>query len=329
LPPINKIFHDDYRYSSSTIPSLIEHFKEYSQWISQWLPRDSHVLEFGCNDGILLKQLESYGYTCKGVDASANIAELARKNGIDVDIDFFGPDYVEKNQLEGAFDLVTCSNVYAHIDNLSQITIAVRDALKSGGLFAVEVHDGRSISTQGQFDTIYHEHLTYFTVETISKHLESYGFSIVSIANTSMHGAGLRVLSRLEKDPHLAERQNFQELPVINKEVIEHDLNVAHKNIADLKNQHHKLWGYGAAGRSQMFLNFTRTSDFFECVYDDSSLRQGRYIVGSDLKILPFDKRSHNGACIILAWNYAEDIATKIRPYFDSIYTVLPNVKGW
>lgn len=329
LPPISKIFHDDYRYSSSTIPGLVQHFKSYSDWLSVRIPPGARILEFGCNDGILLMQLSSKGYECKGVDASANIVSLAKEKGLDVDVGFFGRDYVQMNEFQGRFDLITCSNVYAHIDDLSGVTIAAYNALKEGGMFAIEVHDGASISAQGQFDTIYHEHLTYFTQDSLTRHLQTHGFHVLEVAQTSMHGGGLRILSKrldtlLEEkiSPHLSEF-------LMSDQLIQQDLKKSCADVLELRSMHSKLWGYGAAGRSQMFLNFTKTSDLFECVYDDSPLRQGRFIVASDLPIRAFEKTKHDGACVILSWNYADEIVKKIAPFFDAIYTALPKVKRW
>jgi SAM-dependent methyltransferase len=329
VPPIDEIFHDDYRYSSSTIPGLVRHFESYGQWIAARLPRDARVLEFGCNDGVLLAQLARQGFKCKGVDASANIAALARKGGHDVDVAFFGGDYVRSHNCQKHFDLITCSNVFAHIDNLSDVTSAAYEALNEGGMFAIEVHDGQFILTPGQFDTIYHEHLSYFSEASIALHLRHHGFNVVEIAHTPMHGGGLRVLSK-RSDSVPGKMLSMQlPVPLMSDQLIRHELIAASEDVFALKRAHHKLWGYGAAGRSQMFLNFTKTAKMFEMVYDDSPLRQGRYIVATDLHIGTFEQKKHDGACVILAWNYAEDIVKRIAPFFDAVYTVLPEAKRW
>lgn len=329
VPPINSIFHEDYRYSSSTIPSLVKHFEAYAKWIAERIPSNSQILEFGCNDGVLLKQLSEQGHICKGVDASSNIVAMAREKGLDVDVAFFSREYVHQHSLQGCLDFITCSNVYAHIDHLSEVTNAVFEALKENGLFVIEVHDGNLISTQGHFDTVYHEHLTYFTADSISRHLESHGFAVEEVVSIPMHGGGLRVLSRrLAMPTTRGERKNVDVL-MLDGNVIKSALETALLDVSELKHLHNRLWGYGAAGRAQMFMNFTKTSALFECVYDDSQLRQGRYIVGSDVPIFKFDNKKQEGACVVLAWNYAESIVDKIAPCFDAVYTVLPKLKRW
>lgn len=331
VPPIDKIFHNDYRYSSSTVPSLVRHFKEYTKWLSERLQPNSRILEFGCNDGVLLSELASVGFHCKGVDASENIAKLARSRHLDVDVGFFGKDYVQKNNYFDTFDLITCSNVYAHIDDLEDVTQAVWLALKINGLFCIEVHDGGAVVEENQFDTIYHEHLTYFTRNTIKFHLEINGFNVLEIHNTDMHGGGLRLLARKIKKDELKDPCPFN-FPIQlqhRPHSIEMAIDESREMVYALKRKHGQLWGYGAAGRSQMFLNFTKTGDVINSVFDDSILRQNRYIVGTDTPILPFTKTGYPGACIILSWNYANDIAAKIAPYFDAVYTVLPKLKKW
>ncbi|MDB4379550.1 class I SAM-dependent methyltransferase [bacterium] len=329
VPPVDMIFHDDYRYSTSTIPSLLRHFDAYAQWIAEKIPKGANILEFGCNDGALLSNLIEKGFNCKGVDASANIAKIAQDKGLDVDIDFFGLDYVEKKFLEKKFDLITCSNVYAHIDDLSGVTKAVFNSLKEGGFFAIEVHDGDLILKESQFDTIYHEHLTYFTKESIITHLNFHGFKVEELSHIDMHGGGLRVLARRTTDSIDCKFRSYRDDASRNTKCVNNQLDTAYLNLDSIKHSHGKIWGYGAAGRSQMFLAFTNTSAFFECIYDDSPLRQGRYIVSSDLQIREFQFIKHEGACLILAWNYAHDIVERISPFFDAVYTVIPSLKKW
>ena len=172
LPPIQEVFHDDYRYSSSTVPDLVQHFEGYADYLAARLPQGARVLEFGCNDGVLLNKLRDRGLACVGVDASDNVAAIAREKGLDVRTGFLTCDLVRREALQGQFDAVTCSNVFAHIDEICEAAAAVRLLLKPGGSFFIEVHNGEALAQQAQFDTIYHEHLTYFTQETLTTFVE-------------------------------------------------------------------------------------------------------------------------------------------------------------
>jgi SAM-dependent methyltransferase len=330
LPPIGRVFHEDYRYSSSTIPSLVRHFAEYAQWLQGRVPAAARVLEFGCNDGVLLCQLAAAGMRCTGVDASENVATLARAQGLHVYTDFFTPDFVRRHRFQTAFDVVTCSNVFAHIHDVRSCARAAWDALAPGGQFCVEVHNASSIFESHHFDTIYHEHLTYYTSNTLTTLLQRAGFEIEEVARTSMHGDGLRVLARrsaqgpITPTPVGATQFDFQ---LVGRE-IKDAIDRCAATVRRLKQEHGLLHAYGAAGRSQMFLNFTATADCFDVVYDDSPMRQGRYIAGTDLQIRPYANERGN-CCVILAWNYAPDIAAKLKGQFDAVMTVLPEESRW
>jgi SAM-dependent methyltransferase len=328
LPPIDEVFHADYRYSSSTVAGLVRHFDEYAVWLREHLAPGSRVLEFGCNDGVLLERLKRLGFDCIGVDASDNIASLARAKGLAVETGFFEPELVSRSNLAGRFGLVTCSNVFAHIHNLRETLSAVRQVLVSDGLFCIEVHDGDLLVREYQFDAIYHEHLSYFTADSLRRLLESNGFETVTVERTAMHGGGLRYLAR-RKDS-LASRA-FSDAPAqsnAQKNFLTQSIQRCSQELRRLNDEFGPLTGYGAAGRSQMFINFTSSKELFQCVYDDSPLRQGRFIAGTDIPIKPYSGES--GRCaVVLAWNYAPDIAQKIKGRFDRIVTLLPKTRTW
>jgi len=321
LPPINLAFHDNYRYSSSTIPGLVRHFEQYADWLARHLQPGARVLEFGCNDGILLLPLQNMGFICKGIDASENVAALARAKGLDVSTGFLSEELLQEIGLARKFDLVTCSNVFAHIDDLSAVLRAVRFALGMNGLFAVEVHDGELVSREGQFDSIYHEHLTYYTETTLRELLERGGFSVIACDKTAMHGGGLRLIARLTDQ--VTDHARSQERVEILNDFITPAIARCRADLERLFAEHGPLAGYGAAGRSQMFINMTRSEALFHRVFDDSPLRQGRYIAGTDIPITPYANESGN-CVVILAWNYAEDIQKKVQRNYRQIVTLLP-----
>lgn len=327
LPPIDEIFHDDYRYSSSTVPDLVRHFTEYADFLAARLPPGASVLEFGCNDGVLLSQLRDRGFRCVGVDASDNVAALARAKGLEVHTGFVTPDLVTAKGLAGQFDQVTCSNVFAHIDDIDLATRAVKMLLRPGGLFNVEVHDGKVLAGEAQFDTVYHEHLTYFTEDTLKGFAARQGFEFVECPRTPMHGGGLRFSARLAGGTvgATADRSDAARLDAAR---FADTIARCRADIERLHERHGPIDGYGAAGRAQMFINMTGTAHCFRRVYDDSPFRQGRYIVGTDIPIVPF-RQEGGGCCAILAWNYAPTIAKRIEASFSEIVTFLPAFKAW
>lgn len=326
LPPIEAVFHDDYRYASSTVPDLVRHFVGYADFLARRLQSGARILEFGSNDGVLLAQLHALGFPAIGIDASDNVAEMARQKGLDVRTGFMTIDLLEREGLAGQFDLVTCSNVFAHIDEIAATAAAVRAALKPGGLFAIEVHDGELLTREAQFDTVYHEHLTYFTEASLRHFLEHHGFEFVSCDRTPMHGGGLRFVARLSNaaSAYVAPSEGL-----VSSDAFGAMIARCGADIRRLAEAHGPVHGYGAAGRSQMFINMTGTADCFDRVFDDSPLRRGRYIVGTDVPIVPFTQQDRGGACAILAWNYAESISRHIHDHFDVIATILPAYRQW
>jgi SAM-dependent methyltransferase len=323
LPPIDEVFNADYKYSSSTIPTLVSHFSAYSLFLCEWLSAGANVLEFGCNDGILLDFLSPLGFDCVGVDASENMVKIATIKGHNVIGGFFGETLVINNNLVASQDLITCSNVLAHIDDLSDVLKAVHLALKNNGLFCIEVHDAEALIAQNQFDTVYHEHLTYFSIDTLHKMLRANKFSQVFKEHTNMHGGGLRVVYK--KTSHAQVHQPTDVGLFIGlgfKQVIKRCQN----DIQNIFLEHGLIDGYGAAGRSQMFLNVTSTADYFSCVFDDSKFRQNKFIAGTNLRIKEFGLPSSE-VCIILAWNYSDSILKNINNSYDKIYTILPELK--
>ncbi len=328
-PPIDKVFHADYRYSSSTVPGLVAHFDEYARWLLNRLPAGAAVFEFGCNDGVLLERLKAGGTRCAGVDASDNVAEIARQKQLDVGTGFLTEEYVRSQGLAGRQDAVTCSNVLAHIHELREVLAAVYLLLKEGGRFFVEVHDSALILENNQFDTIYHEHLTYFTAATLAGLLDASGFETLECLRTSMHGGGLRCTARKtarhDRSGSAAESPAVASAP---SGSVGMAVARCRGQLLKLANRHGQLVGYGAAGRAQMFMSFTGSGTLFSRVYDDSPFRQGRFIVGTDVPILPYS--GEPAACIVvLAWNYAADISKKVSATTGNVVTLLPELRSW
>lgn len=326
LPPIDEVFHADYRYSSSTVADLVHHFKGYADWLATRLPTGGSILEFGCNDGVLLERLVARGFSCMGVDASDNIAQLARDKGLNVITGFLTEEAVHEHGLAGKFDAVTCSNVFAHIHDISATTAAVRLLLKPGGLFFVEVHDGDLLAREAQFDTIYHEHLTYFTEPSLRRFGLRQGFDFIECARTPMHGGSLRYCGRLIDDAGPAEVASGDEM--IDAIGFTETIARCADDVRKLHARYGKISGYGAAGRAQMFINMTNTGDCFSVVYDDSHLRQERFIVSTNIPIRSWADATDD-CCAILAWNYAPTISARVREHFKEVVTFLPRFKTW
>jgi SAM-dependent methyltransferase len=326
LPPIEQVFNDNYRYSSSSVPDLVRHFEDYADYLQARVPAGASIFEFGCNDGVLLSTLAAKGFRCRGVDASNNVAEIARSKGLDVRTGFLTADFVRDEGLEGRFDAVTCSNVFAHIDDIRGAAEAVRLLLKPGGLFFVEVHDGDVLAREAQFDTVYHEHLSYFTEASLRSFAERVGFIFEDCVRTPMHGGGLRFCAR--HAPAEAAASDRASADMIDGERFAARIARCRDDLRRLSDRFGPLYGYGAAGRAQMFINMTDSQDCFAAVFDDSPFRQNRFIVGTDIPIRAYGGEE-GSCCVILAWNYAQRISDRVRSRFGKIVTLLPDYQEW
>jgi hypothetical protein len=312
---------------------MVRHFTAYSDFLSARMAPGASILEFGCNDGVLLSLLQDRGFHCVGIDASDNVASLARAKGLDVHTGFITPELVTAKGLNGCFDQVTCSNVFAHIDDIELATRAVKMLLKPGGVFNIEVHDGKVLADEAQFDTVYHEHLTYFTEGTLRSFLQRQGFEFQECTRLQMHGGGIRLTARNQGGGYgysitTATPSEDTDVVKLDAQRFSETISRCRADIKRLYDKYGPIDGYGAAGRAQMFINMTSTAQYFRRVYDDSPFRQGRYIIGTNIPIVPF-LPEQGACCAILAWNYAPAISRRIGHYFSKVVTLLPKLMEW
>ena len=333
------ILFRDYSFSSSTIPPLVKHFEGYAQWLSDRLS-PKQVFEFGCNDGVLLAPLEKLGVRATGVDISENITEMARAKGLDVVTGFFDDDMARALvQKCGAADVVTGSNAFAHNDHPEKILSAARLALKESGHLCLEVMYAGDLLELLQWDTLYHEHLTFYSLKTLGVLLQRHGFHLVHAERIPMHGGSLRVIASQEagdpKSPELEEVARYEEKMRLGDPQtwidfgahIGRKIDVVRQTLACLA-KNSRIWGYGAAGKATMWINACDMT-YLEAMVDASPLRAGKMMPGTHTPIVfPAQLRENPPDYIfITAWNYA-DVIQKNESWFEGIWvTPLPELR--
>jgi SAM-dependent methyltransferase len=333
------ILFRDYSFSSSTIPPLVKHFEGYAKWLVERLsPR--LVFEFGCNDGILLAPLNKLGIGAKGVDISENITEMARAKGLDVVTGYFD-DEMARSLVEkfGAADVVTGSNAFAHNDHPERILSAARLALKDSGHLCLEVMYAGDLLELLQWDTLYHEHLTFYSLNTLDVLMKRHGFHLVHAERIPMHGGSLRVIAsaspggtrsaeleelfRSEEKTRLADPQTWIDFGAH----IGRKIDVVRDTLGRLA-QNSRIWGYGAAGKATMWVNACEMT-YLEAMVDASPLRAGKMMPGTHTPIVfPAELRKNPPDYIfITAWNYA-DVIRQNESWFSGIWvTPLPDLR--
>ncbi len=334
-----EILFQDYSFATGTIPGLVRHFEGYAEWIADDLG-PSRVVEFGCNDGTLLAALEARAIRALGVDVSANIAALAREQGREVVTGTFGPGIVDEvRERIGTVDLVTGSNVFAHNDDPGEILETAQALLAPDGVLALEVMYAGDLLGQLQWDTLYHEHLTFYSLGTLSRLLRRHGFEPVAAQRIPMHGGSLRVaaarggtrppdasiaaLEAAEAELGLDEAVTWDRFARDCRRRIEVFAQTMHRLSAEAT-----IWAYGAAGKATMWVNAC-AMDYLVAVVDASPLRYGKLMPGTHTPIVRPEEfaREQPDYVFASAWNYLEAIRSNEPQYRGAWVVPLPEMR--
>lgn len=323
----------NYVYVSSTAPSFMAHFQKFAdEMIARHnLKSDSLIIDIGSNDGILLRPFATHGCRVLGIDPAIEIARQATDAGIKTLPEFFTPALAEKIVAEhGPASLITGTNVFAHIDNLDAVLIGVRALLKPEGVFVIEAPYLVDLLEKKLFDTIYHEHLSYFRVGTLQTLVRRLGFEVIDIQTVSTHGGSIRVSISPNKTAPIAavvneyltkeEALNLQQIATYQKfaAAIEKNKTVLAALLNDLKNKGARIVGYGAPAKGNTLLSyFGIDAKILDYIIDDSPWKQGRFTPGTHIPVLADTAlREHPPTHIlILAWNYAAQIQAKLKNF--------------
>lgn len=336
------IFEEDYAYFSSTSLSWLNHAKSYVDMIVNRLSlnSDSFVLEIASNDGYLLRNFMERSIPCLGVEPTSSTASHARKNGINVIEDFFTLNMSEKEFMETKADLIVANNVIAHVPDITDFCKALKFALSDQGTITIEFPYLLNLVDGSQFDTIYHEHFSYFTVTSISKAFLNCGLSLFDLEYIPTHGGSVRL--------YLCHRNTFEAKDIVRKafenealrniktidfyrKISEDADRIKEQLIGFLENNSEKrVFGYGAAAKANTLLNYCGISNEKVLgVFDAALSKQGKFMPGSKIPILSVEEFQIYSPDIVLIfpWNIKEEIYSilKNRCYFDGdIYVLSP-----
>ena len=319
------LFSDYYFITSASSPS-IDHFKKYSRDIlNNFIASITDlVVDIGGNDGTLLNELKN---DCKvlNIEPATNIADISRKKGIPTLNNFFTKDLVKTITADyGPAKVVTANNVIAHTDTVKELFEGVKELLAPDGVFIFEAHWVKNLIGEGGFDQVYHEHLCYYSLHALKYLVESVGLSIFDVTTVPIQGESLRVYVAKNRPakPAVAEFLAKEEKLGLNTfETFENfsEKVIANKNqtvalLTKLKTEGKKIVGYGAPAKGSTLLNFYGIGkETLDYITDTTSLKQGLYMPGVHIQILPPDEllKSKPDYILLLAWNYAEAILEK------------------
>jgi SAM-dependent methyltransferase len=345
-----EIFSSDYVYFSSVSDYWLAHCKRY---VEKVIPRfnlneDSLVVEIASNDGYLLQYFKERDIPVLGIEPTNSTAQLALNKGIDTIIEFFDEDLAVKLAAAGKkADLILGNNVLAHVPGLNNFVRGLKILLNPHGIMTFEFPHLMKLIEKKEFDTIYHEHFSYFSFFFIVKLFEFHGLEVFDVDELETHGGSLRIYikHRENKDQiktpnvtNLLEREIAQNVNNINSYIGFHEManEVKYKFLSYVVGERlkgKKIIAFGAAAKGNTFLNYCGIKpDIIECVVDDTPSKQGKYLPQSHIPVVSRDYFINNKPDIIfiLPWNFKKEIIDKLaftKSWGAKLVTYIPEIE--
>lgn len=332
-----ELLFGNYVYVSGTSPVFVKHFDEYAERIiDEFVPEPTGrlVIDIGSNDGTLLAQFQNRGMTVLGIDPARDIAAQASAKGIETLPTFFSATLAaEIKTSHGRAQVITANNVFAHADNLADITDGIASLLAPDGVFVFEVSYLVDVFEDTLFDTIYHEHLAYHSVKPLVGFLAAHGLELIDAARVASHGGSLRGIAQRAGGPHPV-AASVQVLISREAEIGLHQaatlqqfgakINAIKDELKDvltrLKDAGHTIAGFGAPAKATTLMyHFGIGPEMIDFIVDDSPLKQGLYSPGMHIPVLTSDAlySEKPDAVVVLAWNFAQPIMQNHARYLD------------
>ncbi len=340
----------DYAYFSSFSTTWLEHAAHYVEKITArlGLGADSHVVEIASNDGYLLQFMKERGIPCMGVEPAANVAEAAVVKGIPTEVAFWGVEAAARLKAAGkSADLMIANNVLAHVPTLNDFVAGFKVLLKADGVATFEFPHLMELVKHRQFDTIYHEHFSYYALFTLEKLFAHHGMTVFDVEQLPTHGGSLRIYVRHAEDEAKgvtdAVRDLVQQELKAGMDTIPYyeafAASVAGvktdflKFLADAKEAGKTVAAYGAPAKGNTMLNYCGvTAESIAFTLDRNPHKQGCYLPGS---LIPIYAPEHATAVkpdylVILPWNLKSEIMEQmahIRDWGGKFVVAIPELE--
>ncbi len=320
----------NYVYFASVSSAMADYFTSYAAEVAdRFVPRDGLIVEIGSNDGVLLRTLRERPIRVLGVDPARNIAEVARAQGVPTVADFFTVGVAQSIRREhGAASAILANNVFAHIDNLDDVMEAITHLLDPQGVFVIEVPYVVDLIEKIEFDTIYHEHLSYFGVQPLTRLFDRFGFKVFDVQRQPVHGGSIRVFGQHRATGNRIETPRVRELLALETEtglteprrLAAFAQQVAARRdelrglVSKLRAEGKRVVGYTAPAKGTVLLNYCQLGpDEIEYLVDATPAKQGRYCPGMRIPIVSPEHfhADRPDYALLLAWNHAKEILAR------------------
>ena len=339
----------DYAYFSSYSDSWLRHARTYAEMAVGRFELDSGslVVELGSNDGYLLQYFVGRGVPVLGIEPAANVAKVAAEKGIPTRIAFFGRKTAHELAAERRrADLLVGNNVLAHVPDLNDFVAGLKVLLKPEGVITMEFPHLMRLMAENQFDTIYHEHFSYFSLTTVERIFQAHGLTLFDVEEIPTHGGSLRIYAR-----HTAGSRDAMAPRGTALKAREHALGLTRLSgyasfseqvretkrkfldfLISSKRQGKTVVGYGAPAKGNTLLNYCGVrSDFIDYTVDRSPHKQGRFLPGSHIPILRLDmiQKTKPDYLLLFPWNIKDEIMEQmagIREWGGRFVAPIPEV---
>ncbi len=339
----------EYAYFSSYSDYWLNHVRDYATYMCErWgLDANSHVVELASNDGYALQYFVEAGIPSLGIEPAANVAEVARKRGIETEVEFFGRATAQRLHAAGkSADLLFGKNVLAQVPDINDFVAGIKILLKESGVMTIEFPHLMRLMEENQFDTIYHEHFSYFSFATATRIFAAHGIRLFDVEELPTHGGSIRIFgchednSRLPKTDRASEmlrRENeagFSDLHTY-AEFAEQVRETKRKLLAFLsesKRAGKQIVGYGAPGKGNTLLNYCGIgTDFIDYTVDRNPYKQNTFLPGSRIPVHAPEKifETQPDLVLILPWNLRAEITRQmadIRKWGGQFVVPIPEV---
>lgn len=343
------LFAPDYAYFSSYSRSWLAHAERFVEKATATLGlgSESLVVEIASNDGYLLQYVSARGIPCVGIEPTAGTASVAREKGIDTIVEFFGEAFARKFATERRrADLIVGNNVLAHVPDLNDFVAGLSAALAPQGAISVEFPHLQRLVAERQFDTVYHEHFSYFSLHTVQAVFARHGLRIWDVEHLPTHGGSLRVWAAHADSAHaqrpaveatLADEANAGMLGIDYYRGFQAEADAVKNDVLEFllaaRREGRKVVGYGAAAKGNTLLNYAGIRpDLLPYVVDASPHKCGRYLPGSRIPIVDESRirQDRPDDVLILPWNIAAEIREQlayIREWGGRFVTAIPTIR--